>query len=155
LISASNTNRETRGLDGLLEAVPLHEPHRVEWPAVGVGPQAVDRDDPGVLQPAVDLRLQYEPGDEVSLGRLIRPDLLERHVAAELLVAGEVDAAQAALAVEAEDAEPTAGAMVGGSEVRRRPGVAARPGGPRGRGGEAGLQVSIAEPLQFVADRAE
>ena len=45
-----------------LEPIPADEPHRVVGPAVGVGAQAVDRDDAGVLQAAGDLRLQEEPG---------------------------------------------------------------------------------------------
>ena len=46
---------------GLLEAVAADEPHGVVGPAVGVGAQAVDRDDPRVLQPAGDLGLEQEP----------------------------------------------------------------------------------------------
>ncbi len=52
-------------------------------------------------------------------------------------------AAQAALAVEAENAERLAGAA-GGCAVRRRSRVSTHPGGPRGRGGEAGLEIGIA-----------
>ena len=36
-------------LDGFLKAVAADEPHGVEGAAVAVGPQAVDRDDAGVL----------------------------------------------------------------------------------------------------------
>ena len=93
-------------LDGLLEAVALDEPHGVERPAITVSAEAVDRDDPGVLQAAVDLGLQDEPAAEVALGDLVGPDLLEGDLTAELLVASDVHAAQPALAVEAEDAEP-------------------------------------------------
>ncbi len=142
-------------LDGLLEAVALDEPHGVERPAVIVGAEAVDRHDPGVLQAAVDLGLQDEPAAEVGLGDLVGPDLLEGHLAAELLVAGDVDAAQPALAVEAEDAEPRAGAAGRGGVGRRRPGVAAGRLAASVRGGEAGLEVGVVEPLQVVADRAQ
>ena len=48
-------------LDRLLEAVAADEPHGVVGPAVGVGAQAVDRHDAGVLQPAGDLGLEQEP----------------------------------------------------------------------------------------------
>ena len=96
-------------LDGLLEAVALDEPHGIERPAIIVGAQAVDRHDPGVLQAAVDLRLQHESAAEIGLGGLVGPDLLERDLAAELLVVGDVDPAQAALVVEPQDAEPLAG----------------------------------------------
>ncbi len=58
-----------------------------------------------------------------------------------LIPGGEV-AAQAALAVEAENAEPLAGAA-GGCAVRRRFRVSTHPGGARGRGGEAGLEIGI------------
>ena len=43
--------------DRLLEAVAPDEPHGVIRTAVAVGAQAVDRDDPGVLEPAGDLGL--------------------------------------------------------------------------------------------------
>ena len=44
-------------LDRLLEAVSPDEPHRVERPLAVVGPQAVDRDDARMLEPAGDLGL--------------------------------------------------------------------------------------------------
>ncbi len=47
-------------LDRLLQAVALDEPHGVVRPAAAVGAQAVDRHDPGVLEPAGDLGLEHE-----------------------------------------------------------------------------------------------
>ena len=142
-------------LDGFLEAVPLDEPHGVEGAAIVIAAQAVDRHDPGVLQPAVDLRLRDEAGAELGLVGLVGPDLLEGNLAAEFLVAGAVDASQPALAVETQDAEPRPGAAGGGHISRRRPGIGAGPGGPRGRGGEAGLKIGVAQPLQVVAHRSQ
>src|SRR5579864_3539675 len=141
-------------LDRLLEAIAFDEPHGVERPAIIICAEAVDRHDPGVLQTAVDLGLQNEAATEVGLGDLVGPDLLESDLAAELVVAGDVDPAEPALAVEAKDAEPRAGAAGRRGVGRRRPGVAAGPGGPGGRS-EAGLQVAIVELLQVVADRAQ
>src|SRR5207253_1380796 len=43
------------GSDGVLEGVAADEPHGVEGPAVGVGSQPVDRDNPRVFQPPRDL----------------------------------------------------------------------------------------------------
>ncbi len=48
--------------DGVLQAVAADEPHGVVGAAVVVVAQAVDRDDPGVLQAAGDLGLEEEPG---------------------------------------------------------------------------------------------
>ena len=46
--------------DGLSEADALDEAHGVERAAVGVKAEAVDRDNPSVLQPAGDLRLKQK-----------------------------------------------------------------------------------------------
>src|SRR5262249_552810 len=138
-------------LDRLLEAVSLDKPHRVEWPAILIGAEAVARHDPGVLKAAVDLAPQDEPAAELRLGGPIGPDLLERDLAAELLVVSDVDPAQPALAVEAEDAEPRTGATGRGGVGRRRPGLAAGRGGLGGCHGEAGPEVGVVEPLQLVA----
>ncbi len=89
---------------GLLERVPLDEPHGVEWPAAGVCAEAVDRDDPGVFQPAGDLCLGQEPGATVRLVGVVVEDLLERHLAVQLLVDRHEDGAQAAAGVGPEDA---------------------------------------------------
>src|SRR5438876_377107 len=62
--------------DRLLEAGPAHEPHRIERPAVVVDPQAVDGDDPGMLEPAGDLRLQQEPRTAVGVIGALGLDLL-------------------------------------------------------------------------------
>ena len=122
---------------GLLEAVPLDEPHGVERAAVGVGPQAVDRDDARVLQAAGDLGLEQEAGPAGRVVGVLVEDLLERHLAVELGVEGDEDGAQAAPGVGPQDAEPlavggggahgVAGRAVGGR--RRRPeGERSRPG---------------------------
>ena len=98
-------------VDGLLEAVAADEPHGVERPAVGVVAQAVDRDDPRVLQPAGDLGLQQEPRAAVGVVGVAVLDLLERDLAVQLLVVGHEDLAQAAAGVGPEDAEPLAGGV--------------------------------------------
>ena len=143
--------------DGVLEAVALDEPHGVERPAVVVGAQAVDRDDPGVLQPAGDLGLEQEPATRLVAGRRpVGPDLLEGHLAVQLLVAGDVDAAQAALARGAGGCGTARRRRRGAGRVgMRRRGVGVRP--PRGpdRRGRGWPAVGVGEPLQVVADRAE
>ena len=88
-----------------LEAVALDEPHRVERAAVGVVAQAVDRDDPGVLQPAGDLGLQQEPRAAVGSSACCVVDLLEGDLAVQLVVEGDEDLARAAPGVGPEDAE--------------------------------------------------
>ena len=106
-------------LDRLLEAVAADEPHGVVGAAVAVGAQAVDRDDPGMLQPAGDLGLQQEPLAADRVVGVVVEDLLERHLAVQLGVERDEDGAQAAPGVRPEDAEPLA---VGGG---RADGVAA------------------------------
>ena len=122
--------------DGVLEVVPLDEPHGVERPAVGVGAQAVDRDDPRMLQPAGDLGLLHEAGPAVGVVGVSVADLLEGHLAVQLLVAGDVDGAQAAGPVQPQDAEPHAGGGGGaGRAGMRGRGVRVRTlVGPGGRG---------------------
>ena len=60
-VASSSASSAWNAVDGLLEAVAPDEPHGVVRPAVGVGAQAVDRHDAGVLQPAGDLGLEQEP----------------------------------------------------------------------------------------------
>ena len=94
--------------DGLLEVVAPDEPHGVIGPAVGVVAQAVDGDDPGVLQAAGDLGLDQEPGAAVGVVGVVVEDLLEGDLAVQLGVEGDEDLAQAALGVGPEDPEPAA-----------------------------------------------
>ena len=131
---------------GLLEAVAPDEPHGVVGPAVGVGAQAVDRDDPRVLEPAGDLGLEQEAGAADRVVGVLVEDLLERHLAVQLLVEGDEDGAQSAAGVGPEDAEPLA---VGG---RRADGKA---GGPVGVA--LGTRADVGEGLLDlgVADRGE
>ena len=103
-------------VDGLLEAVAPDEPHGVVRAAVAVGAQAVDRDDPGVLQPAGDLGLEQEPLPAGGVVGVLVEDLLERHLAVQLRVERHEDRAQAAAGVGPQDAEPLA---VGGGRCRR------------------------------------
>ena len=142
-------------LDRLLEAVAADEPHGVVGPAVAVGAQAVDRDDPGVLQPAGDLGLEQEP---LAAGRVVGvvvEDLLERHLAVQLGVERDEDGPQAAPGVGAEDAEPLA---VGGGRADGVAGGAVgifadlSPG--RAEVSEGGFDVGVAEPGQALAGRA-
>ena len=86
-------------------------------------------------------------------------DLLEGHLAVQLLVAGDVDLAQAPLGVRPQDAEPAPRGGRGAEERRGRVGVgvvAARTG--RADVGQAGGQVGVAqvhEPAERGAHRAE
>ena len=70
-----------KALDGLLEAFPPNEPHRVERAAVGVGAQAVDRHDARMLQPAGDLGFQQEPLAACRVVGMVVEDLFERDLA--------------------------------------------------------------------------
>jgi hypothetical protein len=63
------------GKDG--EFLPELIPHGVVGPAVAVVAQAVDRVDPGVLQPPGDLGLQEESGAADLIVGVVVEDLLE------------------------------------------------------------------------------
>jgi hypothetical protein len=105
------TRTSVEGVRGLLQALTLDEPRGVVGPAVGVGAQAVDRDDPRALEPAGDLGLQQEEGAADRVVGMLVEDLLERHLAVQLLIEGGEDGAQSAAGVGPEHAEPL---VVGG-----------------------------------------
>ena len=139
-----------------LRLSPLDEPHGVVGPAVGVGAQAVDRDDAGVLQPAGDLGFEQEP---LAAGRVVGvvvEDLLEGHLAVQLAVQRHEHRPQPAPGVRPEDAEPLA---VAG---RRADGVGGRAVGiavgsvepcPEADMAERRLDVRVAELGQALAGR--
>ena len=93
-------------VDGLLERFAADEPHGVVGAAVGVGAQAVDGDDAGVLQAAGDLGLDEEPPAAGRVVGVLLEDLLERDLAVQFAVEGHEDGAEPAAGVRAEDAEP-------------------------------------------------
>ena len=130
--------------DGLLEAVTTDEPHRVVGATVRVAAQAIDRDDPRMLQFPGELRLQQEPGPAARIMGELAQDLLQGHVAAELFVAGEVDATQAPLGVRPDDAKARCGG--GGGAYRA---ATARVGGLVRTGGddpsEGGPELGIGD----------
>ena len=127
-------------LDRLLEAVAPDEPHRVVRPAAVVGPQAVDRDDAGMLEPAGDLGLDAGTGVRLAGSSAWRSRIcLSADLAVELGVEGDEDGAQAAPGVGPEDAEPLAVGGGAGSVAGGPVGVAARSGRAGADAGERGL----------------
>jgi hypothetical protein len=92
-------------LDRGLEAVAADEPHRVVRSAVGIAAQAVDRDNSGVFEPSGDLGLENEPELAIGLASMSFLDLLQRHLAVQLGVDGDVDLAQATPGVEPDRPE--------------------------------------------------
>src|SRR5262249_46124537 len=127
-------------LDHFMEAVAPDQGHHVEGAAVGVSTQAVDRDDPGMLEASGDLGLAEEPGLAPEVLRVLAPDRLERDFTVEALILGDENLAQAPAGVAPEDlvAEPNpAGAVLGVERVdlpgwlgpdRHREAVAGRSG---------------------------
>src|SRR5262249_6382284 len=95
-------------IDGLLETLAADEPHRVIGPAVAMGPQAVDRHNPRVLESAGNLSLQQEPLAAGGVVGVVVEDLLQRHLAMQILVGGDEDGPRPAGGVGPEDAEPLA-----------------------------------------------
>jgi hypothetical protein len=84
----------------------LDQLHGEVGPGVAEGPQLVDRDDPGVLQLAADLRLLDEPADEVGLVAVGFEQDLDGEVAAKVGVAPFEDGAHAASGDLAEELDP-------------------------------------------------
>ena len=127
---------------GLLEAVAPDEPHRVVRPPVGVRPQAVDRDDPGVLQAAGDLCLDQEAGAARRVVGVLIEDLLQRHLAVEFGVDRHEDGPQTAAGVGPKDPEPTAVGGCGDAFIARGAvGLVLSAGGPGGEAAERGFDV--------------
>jgi hypothetical protein len=147
--------RLVEALDGVVEGVALDEAHGVVGPAVGVRPQAVNRDDAGVLQAAGDLGLQQETRPAARVVGVRGLDLLEGHLAVQLLVVGHEDLPQAAPGVRPQHAEA-------GSRRRR---VAQRRQASRigvvlglpcgGDQGQAGMQEGIVNHLKFLPHRPD
>ena len=95
-------------VNGLLERIALDEAHRVVRTADGIGAQAVDGDDAGVLQPAGDLGLGDEPLAADRVVGVLLQDLFQRHLAVQLAVERDEDGAEAAPGMGPQDAEPLA-----------------------------------------------
>ncbi|MFO0952505.1 MAG: hypothetical protein U0835_15435 [Isosphaeraceae bacterium] len=95
-----------KGVRGLIEAVAPDEPHRIVGPAVGVRPQTVDGHDPRVLEPTGHLGLDEKPLAAHGVVRMMVEDLLQRHLAMQLLIDGDVNGAQSAAGMGPHDAEP-------------------------------------------------
>src|SRR5262249_45392580 len=95
--------------NGLFEALASDEPHGVVGAAVGVAAQAIDRHDPRMLQFPGDLGFEHEPGPAPRIIGIPVLDLLQRHLAAQLLVAGQVDLTESPLGVRPKDLEPKPG----------------------------------------------
>ena len=91
-----------------LRLIALDEPHGVVRAAAGVGAQAVDRHDAGVLEPAGDLGLGDEPLAADRVVGVLLEDLLERHLAVQLAVERHEHRAQPAPRMRPENAEPLA-----------------------------------------------
>ena len=92
--------------DRLLERVTSDEPHRVVRPALGIGAQAVDGNDAGVLEPAGDLGLGDEPSPADGVGSVLPKNLLECDLAVQLAVERDEDGPQAALSMRPQHAKP-------------------------------------------------
>ena len=146
-------------LDRLLERVAPHESHGVIRSAVAVGAQAVNRDNPRVLQAAGHLRLEQEPLAHGWFVRVFLEDLLEGDLAVQLGVERHEDGAQSALGVGPEHAEPLAlaggrayGVACGGVGVELARALGRSGAGPDA--GQAGLDVGVCDPGQPLAGRA-
>ena len=108
-----------------------------------------------MLQPAGDLGLQEEALAALVVVGVLVEDLLERHLAVQLVVQGHEDGPQAALGVGPQHAKPLALGRDGTDGVAGGA-VGDRPGRPYlgADVGERGLQVGIREAGQALEGRA-
>ena len=147
-------------LDGLLEALPPNEPHGIEGTAVGVGSQAVDRDDPRMFEPPGDLGLEQESLATHRVVGVLVQDPLQCHLAMQLAVQGHEHGTQAATGVRTEYAEPLAlggraADSVAGGAVDVPAVALVRCAGSRTGAGlsERSGQIGIGQRLQLLAGR--
>ena len=84
------------GLEQRGQGPPLDQLHGEVRPAVGEGPQLVDRHDPRVLQLAADLRLLDEPAHDLGVALVRLQQHLDGQVAAQVDVAALEDRPHAA-----------------------------------------------------------
>ena len=155
--------------DRVLEAVALDEAHGIVGPAVGIRAQPVDRHDPGMLQPAGDLRLQEKARTALRVVGVLALNLLQRHLAVQLLILGDKHFTQAASGMRPQDAITQSRACgLGGRRRSGRVRVIGRPGGGnttglglvpgRRQGGavrQTGLDLGVRDLLQPCADPFE
>ena len=85
--------------DGGLQGLAPDEPHDVVGPAVRTFAHPVDRDDPGVLEPAGDFGLTFEAGPVLEVVGPSVLDLLDGDVPMDFPVVSQADDAQAPLGV--------------------------------------------------------
>src|SRR5262249_46067094 len=143
--------------DRILEAIPPDEPHRVERPAIGRVSQAVDRDDPGMLQAPGHLGLELESGAVLWVVGISVLDLLEGHVAIQLRIERAEGLPQSTFGVRPEEAEPsargrrTADRDIGDGAVWIVVFIRSRAGDQ----GEARPDVRVGDAGQLVADLAQ
>ena len=90
---ASRALRPVKPSDGILEALPVDKPHGVEGTPGRVVAQAVDGDDPRVLQLPGDLGFHEESGPALGVVGVPVEDLLQRDLAVQLLVLRHEDGA--------------------------------------------------------------
>ena len=158
-------------VDGIGERFPADQPHRVEGTADGVAAEAVDGDDPRVLELPGELGLEHELRPArlaVGVGRL---DLLEGHLTVELVVDRHGHDAEPPLGIRTHDQEatvvrrrraerldPPRHPRLAPSPIRRSPPRAKRPGHRSVHVGDAGLHIGVGEPADVLdngCDRAD
>src|SRR5207253_5092225 len=90
-------------LDRFLESLPLDKAHGIKGPAVRVLAHRVDRDNAGMFQPAGNLGLAEKAVATLRIAGVQRTQTFQRDLAVQLLILGDVDFAQAALGMKAQD----------------------------------------------------
>ena len=86
---STKRNRPGDRFDGILEAVPFDKSHGVEGSTVAVRSETVHRDDSWMFESAGDLGFEHEPGAAGWVVGVLLENLLERHLAMQLLIEGD------------------------------------------------------------------
>ena len=109
-------DRERAAVERPGQRLPLDILHDDVAAAVLGDPGLVDGADAGMIQRRGGARLAQQPAAGVGVGEFFRGDELDRHVAPERQIVGEVDLTQTAAAKEPDDA--VAAGVEGSSGVR-------------------------------------
>jgi hypothetical protein len=112
--------REAFGGNGLGQRAPIHQLHREVVDAVGLF-HRIDRDDARMVQRGNRLRFTLESGQRVRIRGQLRRDRLQRDLAVELQILGDVDVSHPARPERALDAIVTERPADHGQYVARPP----------------------------------
>ncbi len=88
--------------NGFSKGFPADETHGIKGSAIGMGALTIDRDNARMFQSAGDLALQHEAAEAGRVCGVLGLNLLEGYLTMQFGVLGNIDFAQTAASMEAE-----------------------------------------------------